>query len=295
MPDLSTMFPGTQPMGGFMGGYWQGQQQDQALQNNAINQRQALQDLYKSQQMLPLDMSNKEASTAHMNSQAKLGNVQAEAAQRKLDFDKRLEDQEYQSMIEKYAQQHSAHEINQTLAKIQNMMWSKDPQEVEAGKKMHAMISDVYSKQLELNQRGENSLAVARINQQGATERAGMRPGKGDGERVPRTDAEAQNYWDARATNLGLSQEERAFAATQVNRIQERRQALKAAGVPAWVQDPNGNYIPNPNKGRVPTTEPRQGESKPQHSLADVRKMYPGVSDDQLKAKYKAKFGVDLQ
>lgn len=37
------------------------------------------------------------------------------------------------------------------------------------------------------------------------------------------------------------------------------------------------------------------GQPKPQHSLTDVQKMYPGVPPEKIREAYKKKFGVDLQ
>lgn len=56
-----------------------------------------------------------------------------------------------------------------------------------------------------------------------------------------------------------------------------------------------GGVQTNPMPSTAPPLQRNPVENKPQHSLSDVQKMYPGIPAEVIRQKYKEKFGVDLQ
>lgn len=191
---LGTMFPNVDASQiPYFNGAWAAEQQGSAMQNNKLNQIGALQDLFKNQAMIPLDVEGKRLS----NEQTGLTNtglgMKNEDAAMSLDMRKKAAPQEYEAMVTKMAQEIDDGKMKLFNNQIQRLAYSQDPRERAMGSDMMNMSKDILAKREELKLQGSNSMAVAKehsrsalevakTNQEGANARAAGRVGTGKGE-----------------------------------------------------------------------------------------------------------------
>jgi hypothetical protein len=290
------MYPQMAQAEGFDAGQWQGQQAYDAQQNNAINQRTTLQELYKNQQMLPLEMANKQSSTDLNTANAYHANALGRNSFYDLDAKERLKDPTYQKALSDLATQTSENEVKQAHATLEKDLMSPDPKAQAQAKQRYMLTGDMLKMYEHLRIQGDNAERVARIGAQSRVEAAGMR-GSGSGSVKPPATMEAQyNDYFRKSQDPDISDAERATNAQLADTVMKNIIAKGNAKAPAMVIGPNGSVIPNPTTtpGTIVPTPVPGAQPKPQHNMSQLRSMYPGVPDDKLKAAYKAKFGVDL-
>jgi len=193
-----------------------------------------------------------------------------------------------------------ASEADLTMAenKWRDMAMSDDPKVAALGKQGLATTKEF------LMQRVKDDADLARVKQQGANQLAVANVNAASRERAASLAAEARKTlqtaktpkdWEEYAVRMQQQlfaegdPEIRSVIAGQIQYAQQMAERLK----PPQQQfpglgtvDPRGN-IPPPPAGNQP--KPQQA----QHSLTQLRSMYPGRSDAEIRAAYKARFGVE--
>lgn len=256
MPDLSTLYPQVQPLGGYAAGLMQGQQYNDAQQNQQINQQGALADLWMKQQKNPLLLENQRLANEGLVQSNRSATTKADKEQYDFDWEKRFEDQRYQKTLDEYANAHSAAELAATETRVkQAMLTAKTPQERAQAERMFAMLSDVRKKALEIQQQGDQQARVANIHEAGQDRRAKEANAvkqAAAGRRPPRTLQEQYTYLLEDVRNA-KTPEEQAQLQQQADAVFDAMIKARAAGAPAMMAGPNGTFVPNPNYGAQPT------------------------------------------
>lgn len=151
-------------------------------------------------------------------------------------------------------------------------------------------------------ERNQTTLEAARIGAQSRTDVAGMRGAKDKGavtieERVQAgkmSPAQAAVAFHGAAMTTDDPEKQQLYS-----RLAAQYETL-AKQIPAAA---NAGKIDTPAVANLPAMQlpsafgggqPPPAANKPQHNLADLKAMYPGKSDAEIKAAYKRKFGVDL-
>ncbi len=295
MADLSTVFPQMAQSEGFQSGLWQADQNAIAQQNARLNQRGALQQMFRDQQMLPLDMANKQATTDQANANAYHQRGLGANSFYDLDVKERLKEPTYLKALSTMAADTSENEVKQMHASLEKDMLSPNPAVRDAAQKRYKVSGDMLKMYEDLRVKGENSARVATIGAQSRTEVASMRPASGSGAAKPPATMEAQyNDYFRKSQDPEATEAERAHSAQLADTIMKNIIAKGNAKAPAMVIGPTGTAVPNTTT-TPGTIVPTPTAGKPQHSLVQLKSMYPGKSETELKAAYKAKFGVDLQ
>lgn len=192
-------------------------------------------------------------------------------------------------------------DVDMAVARLQEMAMSEDLNLAARGRKLLAGTKEFLLRQQ------DNDAAMARQRQQSATQLEVARIGAGSREKVAALAAQARKEQAALKTpkdwqeyavrqQMLLTQEAdpavRAaleqnliYAQGQAERLRPPQQTLNPEMTGGMYQDPRGP-VPAP---------PGNKPAAAQHSLAQLRGMYPGRSDAELKTLYKNKFGVEPQ
>lgn len=198
-----------------------------------------------------------------------------------------------------YLQKAGEADIVMAENKWREMAMSSDPKIADMGKRGLATTREFLLK------KQDNDAAMERQKQQSATQLEVARIGAGSREKVAALAAQARKDQAALKTpkdwqeyavrqQMLLTQEAdpavRAaleqnliYAQGQAERLRPPQQTLNPEMTGGMYQDPRGP-VPAP---------PGNKPAAAQHSLAQLRGMYPGKSDAEIKAAYKNKFGVE--
>lgn len=197
---------------GYGGGQMIGQQYQQALQNNDINQRGALQQLSKNSQMNPLEIQGKQLS----NQSQEIANRTNLFTQEQKE---RLKDPQYAADLAELSAKVPKAQLEGAMATLKNDMMSPDPKVREEAKHKYLMTSDIahlqeqarLQKETELARQyaaNAGSLAVAKENNAGrlAIEESAQRAGK----------YAKNSYWAQTLKGLQGNLEQQTGAWTQI-------------------------------------------------------------------------------
>lgn len=171
MADLATLYPQTAPLQGWAAGIQQAQQFMDAQRNNQLNQQRALQDMWKNEQQMPLDLEEKRLINEGKRSTNKKESVAAQKAQYDFDWEKRFENERYKQTIQDYANKHSAGELQAAATRAKQLMLSQNPQEREQGSRIFNMTEDIQKILIEAKARGDQQARVANIHEAGQDRR----------------------------------------------------------------------------------------------------------------------------
>jgi hypothetical protein len=312
MPNLEGIFGQ-----GFVSGDLGMQQFQMAQKNNQINQQGTLEEMMRKQQMHPLDMDAKRASTGLQVAQTGEVGERTRGARFTNDMNEATRDEQYKSHISKYAKEVSDNDLAQMRNSIQQLAFSHDPRSRQIATELMKFEKDIVAERLKLTQQGENAQALAHI--QGGYQTRTAEIGADSRIEAAKRAAEAKNtpvsFWTnlqkmkkasekynslnaeaARKQSLNPNDPEIPTLRAMAAEIQPQAEAELAA---ANAQKPGSVDLSRLPNGRIPVVPPRSIEppKAPQQpsTLADVQKMYPGVPPEKLREAYKKKFGVDLQ
>ncbi len=199
----------------------------------------------------------------------------------------------------KYLAEAGSADITMAENNWRKMAMSNDPKVAALGRQGLATTKEF------ILQKEKDAADMARVKQMGANQLAVANVRAASRERVAALAAKAKQEmnalkspkdWEEYAVRkqLELQQEgdleARGALSQQIQFAQQMAERLKPAqqtfeGAP--LTDPRG-VIPQPPVGQKPTTP-----QPAQHSLTQLRGMYPGKSDAEIKAAYKARFGVE--
>lgn len=315
--NLATMFPNLpqSDLPNYFTGKFMGQQQDAAMQNNQLNQVGALQDLWKNDQMYPLDIQGKQLSNQQTGLQNTGLGLKNEDTQMSLEMRKKAAPEEYKALVTKFATEIDDNELKQYNNHIQRLTYSQNPQERAMGLELMNMSKDIWSEKEKLRIQGDNNMAVAKEHSRGALavaqeatarKAAGAGNSKGEASVIAKMGYEkAAVYYDFKAQEAEAEGDMEAAAryAAQANKMKiarETEKAIAAQATAAGKIDP-GAATGMPTKppfvpqGFTPPTAAPQPQAPVIKSLADLQKLYPGWPADKLKEAYKKKTGIDLQ
>jgi hypothetical protein len=314
--NLSEMFPQMDLPVGPLAGYTQGIQFNNARQNQMLNQAGALQDLWKNDQMYPLDIQGKQLSNQGQGLINTGQDIANQDKQMSLEMRKKAAPEEYKALVTKFATEIDDNEMKQYNNHIQRLAYSQNPQERAMGQELMNMSKDIWTEKEKLRIQGENTLANTKEHNKGilavaqeatARKAAGGGGGKGEASVIAKMGYEkAAVYYDFKAQEAEAEGDTEAAAryAAQANKMKiarETEKAIAAQATQAGKIDPGAVTGMPTNPAFVPQgfTSPPAPAPAPQapviKSLADLQKMYPLRSAEKLKEAYKKKTGIDLQ
>lgn len=288
MADLSTMYPQMAQAEGFDAGQWQGQQAYDAQQNNAINQQNSLQELYKNQQMLPLDMANK-VSTTELNN-ANAGHARALTANSIFDLDvkQRLKEPTYLKALSDLSSSTTENEVKQAHAQLEKDLISPDTRVREQAKQRYMLTGDMLKMYEHLRIQGDTARDVARISGQSRVDAVTARGSGGSGAPKSPTSLESQLYfYNNVIDNPESTRDQVAQAQARADQVKEMI-ANKGFKAPAMVWDSAGKLVPNPDFGAKPVPQAGKPVDKAAlytpENIAHTAKLY-NMTEAQVKAK----------
>jgi hypothetical protein len=281
------MYPSMAQAEGFDAGRWQGQQAYDAQRNNVINQQNSLQELYKNQQMLPLDMANK-VSTTELNN-ANAGHARALTANSIFDLDvkQRLKEPTYLKALSDLSSSTTENEVKQAHAQLEKDMLSPDPQVSKLAQQRYKMTGDMLKMYEHLRIQGENSKDVARSGAQSRVDAVVARGAGGSGAPRSPTSLESQLYfYNNVIDNPESTRDQVAKAQTRADLVKEMI-ANRGFKAPAMVWDNAGKLVPNPDFGAKPVPQAGKPVDKAAlntpENIAHTAKLY-NMTEAQVKA-----------
>lgn len=299
--NLGVQFP--EGLSGMFRGFATSDQLDMARQNNSINQQASLEDMMRRQEMHPVDMASKQASTGLVQQQTR-------GAKLKNDFDENTFDDRIKGELSKIATQISEDDFKQIDMAVQAGMMSQNPQERAIASQLNSMRRALVEMREKENLEHKNKLEQIGASGKIQKEVAGIyAANKGGGKGAGSSEAamiakmgfeKAAVFYDNKAMEAELEGDAEAAARfrAQANKMKEafERGKTLAAGTAQGGKVDAGAATGLPTRAAPVPQGFTQPAAKPQAAnLADVQKMYPGVPADKLKEAYKKKFGVDLQ
>lgn len=259
MPDLSTIYPQVQPLGGFAGGLVQGQQFLDAQANQEANQRAAMQDYLFKQQKQPIDLRQAEANVGHTNALTRQSNVTADATQLQNDWENRTKDQKYQQQVEEWARKHDDNEIHKTMYQAQQDLWSGDKDRVKRGKMIWEMTTDIMKARQAQEAAYRQATSVAQIGSEGRLQ--GIR----EKANVPIKNREGLVTKLTQLMQATDDPDLQQMYASQIADIRRSMQEDANARTPAIIIGADGKVVPNPQGPG--TVTPPQVSAKPKTPL----------------------------
>lgn len=213
----------------------------------------------------------------------------------------RLEPERVMAEYSKYLATAKEADVQLATSKWQEMAMSDNPAISNLGKQGLMRTKEF------IMQRQKDDADLARVKQQGVNQLAVANVGAASRERVAALAAKARQEmntlkspkdWEEYAVRkqLELQQEgdmearsalaqQIQFAQQMAERLKPAQQVIDPAASGGMLTDARGP-MPKP-----PSNKP-SGDTA-QHSLSQLKSMYPGKSDAEIKAAYKAKFGVE--
>lgn len=244
-------YPQTQPLGGFMAGMFQAQQQKDAEEQSRLQNQKSLQEMLFSQQEQPQKLANLVATGEH----TKALTGQAQSTSKATDLANRMNGDTYeqrrQAFIDDAAAKHSLADIEARHRQNQLDLWSDDPAKVEAAKKKLENSAEVLKRKMELQMQANSAATVARINAQGKIDAKGAGGSGVTGWRGELTSAKGDpiKQFGVLAKASGdptVSEEDKAAINSMMVALHPvANAALKNKAAP-WGQDAQGNLVPNP-------------------------------------------------
>jgi hypothetical protein len=158
MPSLEGIFGQ-----GFVSGDLGMQQFQMAQSNNQINQQGTLEEMMRKQQMHPLDMDAKRASTGLQVAQTGEVGERTRGARFTNDMNDRTREDQYKAHVSKYATEISDNDLKQMENSIQQLGYSNDPRSRQIAEELTKFKRSVIEERLKLNLQGENAQALANV------------------------------------------------------------------------------------------------------------------------------------
>lgn len=153
-PDLTQLY-GQGPLSGYMGGV----QTDNARRSQQINQQSALQDMYKQEQMLPVDIAMKQAQTENYGASTKHIGENTRGAKFKNDMDEMFKSEQYQAEKAKFRASMSKADLEDANNQIKQLMLHDNPKVRDTASQLRMMMDDVFPDYAKENQRHPNRMA----------------------------------------------------------------------------------------------------------------------------------------
>lgn len=267
MPDLSTLYPQTPTLEGWSAGQVQGQQYLDAQQNQRINQAGALQDLWKKQQMTPLEIEKTRLGNEGLVQDNRHKTTTADKAQYDFDWQKRFENEEYTKKMNEYARLVDADKIAAAKQRISlGLMTAKTPQEQRQYQQALEMTDDIQKELMKIKAQGDQHVRAAEVSA-AATRYAADKSAATKKElatntqqKPPKTLEEQLRFFRDIEQNPDATPEQKQ---TAVARAEEVKKLILSKGwkSPAMVWGPNGQLVPNDAYGKpgVPDNTPKPG------------------------------------
>lgn len=272
MPDLSTLYPQTPALEGWSAGQVQGQQYLDAQQNQQINQAGALQDLWKKQQMAPLDIENKRLSNKGLVQDNRHKTTTADKAKYDFDWQKRFENEEYTKKMNEYARLVDADKIAAAKQRISlGLMTAKTPQEQRQYQQALEMTDDIQKELMKIKAHGDQQVRVANVQQAGMNAREDKKAAAKAANLKVGFEAEMANTKGRPRDQYAvvtryLSQTEPGTPEyMQLLKTQQELYPLAAKDMerpaPSMIIDPSGAVVPNPARPQ-PLPAPSSGATQ---------------------------------
>lgn len=204
MPDLQRMFGDNSILGGQLGM----QQFDMAQQNQQLNQAGMLQDIFKQEQAMPLELESKRI--ANQQGLAQLPGIQAQSglAQDKAELSRKTMPMQLDAQQKKLLADMSEDDVKGMSAVAERMAMSPNPEQRKQGLEMLQFSKVVQQEKFKDQLRHQQRLAELgeqgrqqRLTQKEAIDGGKYLPkgGSGSGGGVPKTHAAAINYYTEQA------------------------------------------------------------------------------------------------
>ena len=217
-PDLTQLY-GQGPLAGYMGG----QQIDQARKSQQINQQGAIQDMYQKEQMLPVDMANRQAQANNYNASSTRMGEETKKLSRENKMKDATYEQDYQAELKRLAREATEDDLKSMKAETEGLLYHPEANVRELGQYFVKFSKDVIAEREKQNNMAARQLEVEEAR--GANQRATIaaRPAAGSALK-PMT----LSQWEASLRQKALEGDETAMQA--LAQLEEDKRLKAAAG-----------------------------------------------------------------